>query len=311
MIQANALSRRYGGFTAVDRLSFDVPAGEVVGFLGPNGAGKSTTIRMLTGSLRPSEGTASVCGFDVRDAAREVRRRVGYLPESTPLYPEMRVTEYLRFRAALSGVERARREQAVGRVIEMCHLGEMRRRLVGQLSKGYRQRVGLAAAMVHDPPVLILDEPTVGLDPAQIQEVRGLIRGWSGRHTVMLSTHILAEVEAVCDRVVIIARGRLRAQGRLDELRSSALHGARYVVETASAGLTARLRAIQGISELREDALEDGWRRLSITSDTSRDLREEIAAAASGLGLIRELHRKVETLEELFLRAVRDAEVAA
>jgi ABC-2 type transport system ATP-binding protein len=311
MIQAYALTRRYGGFTAVDHLSFDVPTGEVVGFLGPNGAGKTTTIRMLTGSLQPTNGRAEVCGFDVARAPREVRRRIGYLPESTPLYPEMRVNEYLAFRAKLSGVARSTRKTAIDYVIDRCRLGDMRRRLVGHLSKGYRQRVGLAAAMVHDPPVLVLDDPTAGLDPAQIQEVRALIRELAGKHTVILSTHILSEVEAVCDRVVIIARGRLRAQGRLDELRSSALHGAQYLVETDTARAGEFIGGISGVAELRQTPLDDPWTRLMIVADTSRDLREEIAAALAGRGMIRELHRQVETLEKLFLRLVSETEVGS
>jgi ABC-2 type transport system ATP-binding protein len=312
MIQAKALTRRYGGFTAVNSISFDVPAGEVVGFLGPNGAGKTTTIRMMTGALRPTSGSVSVCGFDLVDQPMDARRRIGYLPESTPLYTEMRVADYLRFRARVSGVARRARSAAIDQAIERCRLGEVRRRPIGELSKGFRQRVGLAGAIVHEPPVIVLDEPTVGLDPAQIQEVRSLIRGLAKRHTVLLSTHILPEVEAVCDRVLLIARGRLRVEGRLDELRRSTTARSEYLVETTLRSAPDLLRTLPGVTAVAPHHLDDHWLRIAVAASVSEDLREPIAHALRAAGaLVRELHRRVETLEEFFLRVVREAETSA
>ncbi len=214
MIEAVGLSRRYGELLAVDDVSFSVEEGEVVGFLGPNGAGKTTTMRMLTGYLPPTDGTAVIAGHDIFSDPLAARRAVGYLPETPPLYPEMDVQGYLRFVAKLHDVPRAERKTAIERALERCGLADVRRRVIGALSKGYRQRVGIAQAIVHSPPVLVLDEPTVGLDPIQIREIRELIRelttprDGAPAHTVILSTHILPEVEAICRRVILIHRGR-------------------------------------------------------------------------------------------------------
>ena len=214
MIEARDLSKRYGDLYAVDRVSFEVHAGEVVGFLGPNGAGKTTTMRMLTGYLPPTEGTAVIAGHDIFGDPLAARRSIGYLPETPPLYPEMDVQGYLHFVAKLKDVPRRERKRAVEQALERCGLADQRRRVIGALSKGFRQRVGVAQAIVHSPPVLILDEPTVGLDPIQIREIRQLIAQLAGprdgdaQHTVILSTHILAEVEAICGRVILIHRGR-------------------------------------------------------------------------------------------------------
>jgi len=219
-IEVDGLSKRYGEFEAVRDLSFRVHAGEVVGFLGPNGAGKTTTMRMLTGFIPPTDGTARIAGHDIFESALEARRAIGYLPESPPLYPEMTPASYVDFVARLKDVPRARRRDAVERALERCGLVDVRRREIRQLSKGYRQRVGLAQAIVHEPQVLVLDEPTVGLDPIQIREIRALIRDLAatGRQTVILSTHILAEVEAICQRVVLIDRGRKALDQPLAEL---------------------------------------------------------------------------------------------
>jgi len=221
MIEARGLSKRYGDLVAVDGVSFQVGPGEVVGFLGPNGAGKTTTMRMLTGFMPPTDGTALIDGHDVFADAQAARRAVGYLPEMPPLYPEMDVQGYLRYVATIHDVPRSERRAAVDRALERCGLTDVRRRLIGALSKGYRQRVGLAGAIVHAPPVLILDEPTVGLDPIQIQEIRSLIKALAsgeGEHAVILSTHILAEVEAICGRVILIHRGRKVQDAPLSEL---------------------------------------------------------------------------------------------
>ncbi len=224
MIEAKGLSKRYGDLVAVEDVSFQVGRGEVVGFLGPNGAGKTTTMRMLTGFMPPSDGTAVIDGHDVFADAQAARRSVGYLPETPPLYPEMDVQGYLKYAATIQDVPRAKRKAAVDRALERCGLTEVRRRVIGALSKGYRQRVGLAGAIVHTPPVLVLDEPTVGLDPIQIREIRALIKelaaGEGGDHCVILSTHILAEVEAICGRVILINRGRKMEDAPLAELTS-------------------------------------------------------------------------------------------
>ena len=223
MIEARGLTKRYGEVLAVDSVSFKVERGEVVGFLGPNGAGKTTTMRMLTGFVPPTDGSASIAGHDIFEDPLAARRAVGYLPETPPLYPEMTVTSYLRYVATIKDVPRARRREAIERALERCALTEARGQVIGTLSKGFRQRVGLAQAIVHDPPVLILDEPTVGLDPVQIGEIRGLISelasgSGESQHTVVLSTHIMAEVSAICRRVILINEGRKTVDASLEEL---------------------------------------------------------------------------------------------
>src|SRR5690349_2494467 len=222
MIEVDKLTKYVGPVLAVDRVSFEVGAGEVVGFLGPNGAGKTTTMRILTSYLPATSGIARVAGHDVMMESMDVRRSIGYLPESVPLYPEMRVEEYLVYRAKLKGVSRKDRPARIDYCLERCRIREVRRRLIGTLSKGYRQRVGLADAMVHDPPILILDEPTVGLDPLQIRETLTLIRDLGKQHTILLSTHILPEVEAICERVIIISSGRIGMDRRLADLSTDA-----------------------------------------------------------------------------------------
>ena len=226
MIEARGLSKRYGDVVAVDDVSFAIGRGEVVGFLGPNGAGKTTTMRMLTGFLPPTDGTAEIAGHDIFDAPLEARRAVGYLPETLPLYPEMSVDSYLGYVARIKDVPRKKRRAAVDRAAECCGLKDVRRRVIGTLSRGFRQRVGLAQAIVHDPAVLILDEPTVGLDPLQVREIRGLIADLAApeqgdaQHAVILSTHVLPEVEAICHRVILIHEGRKVVDAPLDELTS-------------------------------------------------------------------------------------------
>jgi len=222
MIEVEQLTKRYGNITAISGISFTVARGEVVGFLGPNGAGKSTTMRILTGFFPASSGTARIDGFEVHQSPIEVKRRVGYMPERVPLYEEMTVLGFLRFVAQVKGVPSAGRKDALERAMEHCGLGDMRRRQIGNLSKGYRQRVGLAQALLGAPPVLILDEPTAGLDPKQIVEIRELIHALRGEHTVLISTHILPEVSMVCDRAIIIHQGRNAAEFRLDKLAEGA-----------------------------------------------------------------------------------------
>jgi ABC-2 type transport system ATP-binding protein len=219
VIHVQNLTKYYNDYPAVRDVSFEVPEGQIVGFLGPNGAGKTTTMRILAGFLTATSGHASIAGFDVFWQPLEVRRRIGYMPENCPLYPEMRVSEYLAFRAGIKGLHGRPRSKRIEYVLGRCWLSDVRRQLVGTLSKGYRQRVGLADALLADPPVLILDEPTAGLDPAQIKESRALIRELGRQHTILISTHILPEVEMTCDRVIIINRGQVVASGMLDELK--------------------------------------------------------------------------------------------
>jgi len=307
LISVQKLTKRFGEVVAVDDISFDVADGEVMGFLGPNGAGKSTTIRILTGYLPATSGTVQVAGLDVLDRSLEVRARLGYLPENVPLYVEMRVEEYLHFRARLKGVAARAVKEAVGRAMAQCGLAHMRTRIVGQLSKGYRQRVGLADALVARPRLLILDEPTGGLDPHQRREVLDLIRGLAREHTVLLSSHVLAEIESIATRVMIIQKGRLLADGRPAEL-AARLQGAPRVRVEARGRRDAVLHALTPV--LRDcpeacdaDEIGEGWTRVVLQPPAGRDPREAIAEALRAAGLpLRELVRRQFTLEELFLQ---------
>jgi ABC-2 type transport system ATP-binding protein len=314
MISARNVSKWYGRVRAVDHVSFEIPKGQIVGLLGPNGAGKTTTIRITTGFLPPSEGSVSVCGHDVVADSIPARRSIGYLPESAPLYPEMAVRGYLDFRARLYGLRRRQRRAAVAAAMDRCALADVRDRRIGHLSKGYRQRVGLAAALLHDPPVLILDEPTTGLDPSQIREARRLIRELAHNRTVLVSSHILPEVEATCDRVIIIAGGRIRADAPTRALVADPLSP--YVVEIkAGAGREADgaagvLRRVAGVADVRfrDDDADGPWRcALVFPAPRADDLREAIARAAAAAGLsVRELHRPAPSLEQVFLRIIDD-----
>jgi ABC-2 type transport system ATP-binding protein len=310
MILARALTKRFGRIVAVDSIDFAVRRGRVVGVLGPNGAGKTTTIRMIAGFLPPTSGIVEVDGLDVVEQSRAVKRRIGYLPESAPLYTEMRVIEFLKFRARLFGIERGKRKRAIDLALRRCGLEDVCRRTIGQLSKGYRQRVGLAAALLHQPPVLILDEPTVGLDPAQIREFRALVRELAHTHTIVLSTHILPEVELTCDDVIMIARGRIRAQGTLEDLRSAAVRKCRYIVEVNSGKPENAVRDLRGVADVQGVTLEHHWRRLTVTADDgSSDLREPIAAVLAKSGCVtRELRREAPSLEHLFVQMIAEAE---
>src|ERR1700728_4882675 len=249
MIKVENLTKRHAGVTAINELNFEVEKGEIVGFLGPNGAGKSTTMKILTSFLPATSGRASIGGFDVFEQSIEARKRLGYLPENTPLYTDMRVGEYLRYRANLKGVAGRKVRQAVGDALEMCSLRDVERKIIGALSKGYRQRVGLADALVHDPDLLILDEPTIGLDPNQIRQVRELIKNLGKRHTILLSTHILPEVEMTCSRVIIINKGRIEAsdtpQNLLAQLRASG--GIQLEAKTGADNGVEQLSKIPGV----------------------------------------------------------------
>jgi ABC-2 type transport system ATP-binding protein len=302
VIEVRHLTKRYGDRVAVRDLSFDVAQGEVVGFLGPNGAGKSTTLRMLTGFLEPSEGEIKVAGFDARRQPLELKRSIGYMPEAVPLYLDMRVVEYLRYRAALKGVPRRDIDKNVDRALSLASVADVKTRIIGQLSKGYRQRVGLADALVADPPLLILDEPTAGLDPNQIRQVRDLVRELAREKTVLLSTHILPEVEAICARVVIIDRGRLVSSGRPEELRGGG--GAIMLEARADADkLRAALSAVEGVREVSLTTAGEVQRaRLEISGEQD-PCAERVFRAVADAGIdLRELRRADASLEDVFAR---------
>ena len=312
MIEVQNLTKHYGPVTAIQDVSFRVAPGEVVGFLGPNGAGKSTTMRILSCFMPASGGTARVAGYDVFKQSMEVRKRIGYLPESVPLYNEMRVAPYLDFVAEVKGVGRAERRRRVADAMDRCLIADVQNRLIGTLSKGYRQRVGLAQAIVSDPHVLILDEPTIGLDPRQIADIRALIKSLAGEHTVILSTHILPEVSMVCSSVVIINKGTIVAQGPIDMLVEQFFPSSRVEVELAKADPAARaaMRAIPGVVGVTELSADGGGRYL-VESARGRDVRAEIfQLAADQHWSLRELRRVGMTLEEVFMRVVAGEETA-
>ncbi len=304
MIRVRNLAKRFGVVTAVDSISFDVEKGQVVGFLGPNGAGKTTTMRILTGYQPATAGSASVAGYDVLRQSLEVRRCIGYLPESAPLYPEMRVREYLRFRSKLHGMSAARAAKAIESVAARCWLSEFVDRPIGQLSKGMRQRVGLADAILHDPQVLILDEPTAGLDPTQIRESLSLIRELSDQHTVLFSSHILPQVEQICDEVIIISRGRIVAHGAPRKLGEEKAAGSRLIAEIRGPGaeIERAVGALAGV-EAVERQTHDGWERLTIRSRGGDDIREKVYQLASSKGWgLREIRRELDSLEDYYMR---------
>ncbi len=304
MINAQQLVKWYGPVCAVDHLNFEIPAGQIVGFLGPNGAGKSTTLRILTGYLPPTSGRATIDGADVIREPLVSRAKIGYLPESTPLYPEMRVEEYLHYRGRLMNMNRTTRRERINIVCDRCGLSHNRRRLIGQLSKGNRQRVGLAQALLHDPPVLILDEPTAGLDPNQITEVRKLIAELGGDHTIILSSHILPEVEKSAQRVLIIAGGKLMADDSPEALRQKVANEHRRLIIEAKASPEALRKAVsgmEGIKHVDHDVLKD-WTRLTVQQTDQRDLREAVGKAMlTNQWHVRELHYEAPSLEQLFI----------
>jgi ABC-2 type transport system ATP-binding protein len=311
MISVEKLSKSYGQLQAVRDLSFEVQRGEVLGFLGPNGAGKSTTLRIIAGFLGATSGRVIVDGHDIVEEPHKARAAIGYMPENVPLYPELRVVEYLRFRAELKGVKRAARQDAVDRAMRDLHLDDHAERLIGQLSKGYRQRVGLADAIVARPSVLILDEPTAGLDPNQIRDVRDLIRALSKDHTILLSTHILPEVEATCDRALVIFKGKLVAQGSLEDLRKFRRSGsARFSIRGDVDKAEKILKSIEGSSKVLRADLFDKKAESSLCSfdvtwkdslDVTGDALEKAVSALISAGLfVREATPKRASLEEVF-----------
>jgi ABC-2 type transport system ATP-binding protein len=299
MIEVENLTKRYGRHTAVDGVSFKVMKGEILGFLGPNGAGKTTTMRILTCYLPPTEGKARVAGFDVFEEPQEVKRRVGYTPETPPLYPDMSVTDFLDFCARIKGVPKASRKPRIAETVEKTRIGDARDKLIGTLSKGYRQRVGLAQAILGNPEVLILDEPTAGLDPKQIIETRELIRGLGGEHTIILSTHILPEVSMVCGRVVIINKGRVVAEDTPENL-THRLRGAatlRLEVRGDAAGAAEAVRGVRGVAAVRTVGST-----LEVDPEPGADVRPEVARAVVTRGLdLLSMQQVGMSLEDIFL----------
>jgi ABC-2 type transport system ATP-binding protein len=308
MIQVSNLTKRYGGRTAVDDISFTVAPGEIVGLLGPNGAGKSTTMRVLSGFMPATSGTVRVAGYDVFHDSDEVRRRIGYMPENNPLYPEMRVREYLKFRARLKGLGWKKSRERVGLVMEQCGLTDVGRRVIGQLSKGYKQRVGLADALVHEPELIILDEPTIGLDPQQIRSVRALIKSLADKHTVLISTHILPEVEMMCSRVLIMLGGKVLASDTPENLQRRMAGGSQIIAEIAAP--ESALRAVwENLPEVERFELTPGdgpYFRCALTPRAGLDLRPVIfGIARENDWPLRELTRSRHSLEDIYMQVTK------
>jgi ABC-2 type transport system ATP-binding protein len=310
MITVKDLTKRYARTIAVDQISFDVAKGQIVGFLGPNGAGKTTTMRILTCFLPPSAGTAKVAGFDVLEQPLEVKRRIGYLPETPPIYPEMETVEYLKFVAKLKGLRGADLQKRVDYVCGRCAVADVKTKLIGKLSKGYRQRVGLAQAIIHNPDVLILDEPTAGLDPKQINETRDLIKDLAGEHTIILSTHILPEVEQTCEQVIIIDKGKLVATDSVRNLQARARGAESVVVEIAGRNgnldvpiVQHKLEQVSGVSRVRCNERVDGRVQFEVESQRGRLVRGDLARTVVESGWdLNELRPAAMSLEEIFLQ---------
>jgi ABC-2 type transport system ATP-binding protein len=310
MINVKELTKRYARTTAVDHISFEVPKGQIVGFLGPNGAGKTTTMRMLTCFMPPTAGEANVAGFDVLEQPLEVKKRIGYLPETPPLYPEMETGEYLKFVGRLKGLSGAELNKRVDYVCERCSVADVKNKLLGKLSKGYRQRVGLAQAIIHNPDVLILDEPTAGLDPKQINETRDLIRSLAGSHTIILSTHILPEVEQTCEQVIIINKGKLVATDSVHNLRARARGAESVLLEVGSrngslepSAVQQKLERVTGVSSVSCKQQVDSTAVFEIESQKGQLVRGDLARAVVESGWdLNELRPAAMSLEEIFLQ---------
>ena len=310
MITVKGLTKRYAHNTAVDLISFEVQKGQIVGFLGPNGAGKTTTMRMLTCFLTPTGGSAAVAGFDILEQPLEVKKRIGYLPETPPVYPEMRIGEYLSFVGQLKGLSGTNLRSRVDYVSERCAIADVRNKIIGKLSKGYRQRVGLAQAIIHNPDVLILDEPTAGLDPKQINETRDLIKSLAGDHTIILSTHILPEVSQTCEQVIIINKGKIVATDSVSNLQSRARSGESVLVEVAGrngaldpVAVQSRLEKVAGVTRVVSKA--DGQQRaiFEVEGSKERSVRGDVARAVVESGWdLNELRPAAMSLEEIFLQ---------
>jgi len=310
MIKVDGLTKRYARTVAVDNISFEVEKGQIVGFLGPNGAGKTTTMRVLTCFLPPTAGTANIAGYDVIEHPMEVKKRIGYLPETPPVYPEMEVAEYLNFVGRLKGIGSGEIHRRVDDVLGRCAIGDVRSKLIGKLSKGYKQRVGIAQAIIHNPAVLILDEPTSGLDPKQIIEIRELLRQLAGEHTIILSTHILSEVEHSCERVIIIAQGKLVAIDSVANLTNRLRGSEAVAVEVQAADgrpdpsdVQQRLEQVSGVSRVVMKDSKDGRLQFEIESLQGRQIRSDVARTVVNAGWnLNELRPVGLSLEEIFLQ---------
>ena len=301
LLALDRVSKRFGGIAAVDQVSFEVDRGQVVGFLGPNGAGKSTTMRMITQFLEPDAGTIRLDGVPLEQAGREAKRRIGYLPENNPLYPEMLVSEYLDYVGRLRELPASERERAIDEAVAATGLEPVFHRPIGELSKGFRQRVGLAAAILHSPDLLILDEPTEGLDPNQRVEIRHLIGHLGQERTVLLSTHVLPELQFTCSRLLIINRGRIVADGPMDGLVAQAKGAARIAVEAVGPGIAERLAALPGVGDVERHEATDGRTKVTVTAASADDLRPRIfELAAAQRWTLYELHQEAGSLEDLF-----------
>jgi ABC-2 type transport system ATP-binding protein len=319
MITVSDLTKRYARHTAVDHISFEVQKGQIVGFLGPNGAGKTTTMRMLTCFLPPTSGGATVAGFDVLEQSIEVKKRIGYLPEAPPLYPEMRTGEYLSFVGKLKGLAGAELQNRVQFVLDRCAIADVKDKLLGKLSKGYRQRVGLAQAIVHNPDVLILDEPTSGLDPKQINDTRELIRSLAGDHTIILSTHILPEVEQTCEQVIIINKGKLVATDSVNNLQNRARGTESLFVEVGArnkeldpAIARERLERVSGVSRVTFKNKRENRSLFEVETRKGSTIRGDIARAVVEAGWdLNELRPSAVSLEEVFLQLTGESAAAA
>src|SRR5215472_2405545 len=319
MISVKELTKKYARNLAVDHISFEVQKGEIVGFLGPNGAGKTTTMRMLTCFLPPTSGTAFVAGFDVLEKPMEVKRRIGYLPEMPPLYPEMRTLEYLQFVGKLKGLSGADLQKRVDTACERCAITDVKAKVLGKLSKGYRQRVGLAQAILHNPEVLVLDEPTAGLDPKQINETRDLIRSLAGDHTIILSTHILPEVEQTCQQVIIINKGKLVATDSVNNLQNRARGAGSVLIEIASrnglldaAEAKSRIEQVPGVTRAMVKDTRENRLTLEVEGKDDRAIRGDLVRAIVAAGWdLNELRSSAVSLEEIFLELTGSSEEQA
>jgi len=308
MIKAVNLTKRFGRHLAVAGADFEVDQGEVVGFLGPNGAGKTTTIRMLTGFLPPTSGSATINSLDVNRHSLEARRRIGYLPESVPLYRDMRILEYLRFRGQIKGLKGNALQARMEEVLELCALRDVRRKMIKTLSKGFRQRVGLADALIHDPPLLILDEPTNGLDPNQIRSIRQLIKQLGESRTILLSTHILTEVEMICDKIVIIDSGKILASDTPANLVSTMRAAGRISIELKAdpENVRKKMAALDHVKKVTHECKRNDWEEFSVLVESGTDTRERLARLARDENWpLRSLHRHDATLEDVFVELTR------
>ena len=304
MIKVSNLSKQYVERAAIDNISFEVESGEIVGFLGPNGAGKTTTLRMLTGYIPPTSGNASIGGHDVFSESIKARQKIGYMPENVPLYDDMRVREYLRFRAELKGLRGQEARQGVSEAIDLCGLKKIRRQIISSLSKGYRQRVGLADALVNNPELLILDEPTNGLDPNQIRRFRELIKQLGIRHTILISTHILSEVEMTCNRVIILNEGKIIANDKPKDLSRELRSANTISIEVKISTETAQnlIKAIPGIKKVTKEHQTEEWSHFTIRTEPGNDVRESIVHLANAQGWpLREIRTQYATLEDAFV----------